>query len=213
MTTLKTKKGSILPLVNLKGKEYLMVAYRLQWLSEDVNRYDIETATVVKTDTSATVMATIRIYDDEGKQLRLATARKTESSKDFPDFEEKAETGSIGRALAMLGFGTQHALADLEEGTRIVDSPLQNTKSMTVENAKAHNLQTKLAPPVQPRTQNPAYQPRSTQIVQPRANTAARGPVQGFSPPREVSGDPDRRPPQSSFSESFDAGTPDPRDK
>ena len=129
MKTVKTKKGTDLPLVNLKGKDYLMVAYRLQWLTEDTESYLIDTTTTTKDENGATVQAVISILDKDGKVVRRASARKTESKKDFGDFEEKAETGAIGRALAMLGFGTQHALADLDEGDRIVDSPVVNPKA------------------------------------------------------------------------------------
>jgi ribosomal protein S27AE len=36
---------------------------------------------------------------------------------------EKAETGSVGRALSLCGYGTQFA-SELEEGQRIVDAPI-----------------------------------------------------------------------------------------
>ena len=47
----------------------------------------------------------------------------SESVKDFGDYLEKAETKAVGRALAMLGYGTQFA-PELDEGDRIVDSPV-----------------------------------------------------------------------------------------
>lgn len=131
MTTLKTKKGSVLPLINLKGKEYLMVAYRMQWLSEDVDNYTIETDLTLGQD-SAVVKAAVVLLDKDGKVTRKAQATKRETLKDFPDYIEKAETGAIGRALAMLGFGTQHALSDLDEGSRLADSPLTPTKNAAV---------------------------------------------------------------------------------
>ena len=34
MKTVQTPKGTVLPLTNLKGKDYLMVAYRIQWFNE-----------------------------------------------------------------------------------------------------------------------------------------------------------------------------------
>ena len=51
----------------------------------------------------------------------VATGTKTEKRVSFADFIEKSETGSIGRALAALGYGTQFA-PDLDEGERIVDA-------------------------------------------------------------------------------------------
>lgn len=124
MKTVKTKKGNELPLMNLKGKDYLMVAYRLQWLSDDYDNYTVDTEMVQVTDISAVIRAVVTLLDKEGKVIRKASATKRETQKDFPDFIEKAETGSIGRALAMLGLGTQHAIADLDEGNRLADSPL-----------------------------------------------------------------------------------------
>lgn len=54
----------------------------------------------------------------------MATGTKMETRGDFGDFVEKAETGAIGRALAMCGYGTQFA-PELAEGARIVDAPVQ----------------------------------------------------------------------------------------
>lgn len=131
MNSVKTKKGTILPLVSLKGKDYLQVAYRLQWLTEEYERYSIDTQIVARTDESATVRSMIAIFDESGKVIRSATATKSETKRDFPDFLEKAETGSLGRALAMIGLGTQHAIADLEEGNRLADAPLETKKTIS----------------------------------------------------------------------------------
>jgi len=45
---------------------------------------------------------------------RVATGHGSETRDDFPDFYEKAETKSIGRALAAAGFGTD-AAPDLDD--------------------------------------------------------------------------------------------------
>ncbi len=127
--TIRTPKGSELPLLNLKGKDYLMVAYRLQWLTEQEPFYTINTEFLKVDDEQTVAKATITIFNDQGKVVRSATATKRETKKDFPDHTEKAETAACGRALSMLGFGTQHALSDLDEGARIVDSPLQDVKA------------------------------------------------------------------------------------
>lgn len=58
-----------------------------------------------------------------GNMIKRASATKSERAVDFPDFIEKANTGAVGRALAMIGFGTQFA-PDLDEGSRIVDAPV-----------------------------------------------------------------------------------------
>jgi hypothetical protein len=53
------------------------------------------------------------VKDAQGRVI--ATASKMETRDDFADFVEKAETGAIGRALAMCGYGTQFA-PELSEG-------------------------------------------------------------------------------------------------
>jgi hypothetical protein len=119
-----TTKGSVLELMNLKGKKYMIVANRLVWLNDDVPNFTINTEFLKLTDEQAICKATIVIMDKDGKVIKSATATKSETKKDFPDFIEKAETGSSGRALALLGFGTAFALQDLDEGNRLADSPL-----------------------------------------------------------------------------------------
>lgn len=115
----KTTKGTELPLLNLKGKEYLEVKYRLVWFREDHPDWSIETELISVTEVSAYARATIR--DEHGRII--ATSHKFENVKGFPDFIEKAETGAIGRALALIGYGTQFCADELDEGKRIVDAP------------------------------------------------------------------------------------------
>jgi hypothetical protein len=126
----KTSKGSLLPMIKLKGKDYLLVAHRLLWLNDDFENFTVTTDIVQLTDTYAVVRATVVIFDKAtGMTIRSSTATKRETQKDFPDFLEKAETGSIGRALAMIGIGTQFAQQDMEEGTRLADAPLEAPKA------------------------------------------------------------------------------------
>jgi hypothetical protein len=53
------------------------------------------------------------VADGEGG---LASGYGTETQADFADFCERPETRALGRALAVLGFGTQFVGADLTEG-------------------------------------------------------------------------------------------------
>jgi hypothetical protein len=124
MADLVTKKGTTLPIMKLKGKDYMLVAWRLVWLNEDVSRFTINTEFLQLTEEYTIAKATIYIYDDAGNLVKSASATKRETKKDFADHTEKAETGAIGRCVANLGFGTSQALVDLDEGVRIVDAPL-----------------------------------------------------------------------------------------
>lgn len=111
-------------LMDLKGKQYLQVMWRLVWFREDKPTWCIDTKLEQLTDNHAVFSA--KISDENG--IQKASGYGSESIKDFRDFIEKAETKAIGRALAMLGYGTQFA-PELDEGEHIVDSPAQRKKS------------------------------------------------------------------------------------
>lgn len=115
----RTLKGTILPLLLLRGKEYLEVKYRIVWFREEHPDWRILTELIEHGVDTTTAKASI--VDANG--VVMATSHKTEDKKGFPDHMEKAETGAIGRALALCGFGTSFTGDELSEGERIVDSP------------------------------------------------------------------------------------------
>lgn len=129
--TFKTKAGTELPIMVLKGKDYLQVCYRLVWFREERPLWSIETEFVSLTDQGALVKATIR--DETGRIL--STAHKSETVEGFQDFTAKAETGAIGRALALVGYGTQFCADDLDEGERLADSPVAPVRAVKAPRA------------------------------------------------------------------------------
>lgn len=124
------------------GKEYLPVAARLVWFRQEHPDWGIETHPVeINIERGFAVFEAV-VYNAEGRLMAKGTkmeffpkvvtepyTRKDGSLAEktvvvgFADYTEKAETGAIGRALAICGFGTQFA-PELDEGERIVDSPL-----------------------------------------------------------------------------------------
>lgn len=114
-------------LMSLKGRDYLPVAARLQWLNADAQRFTIRTEFLRLEETYAIAQATVTLLDDAGSPLRSACGTKREDKQHFPDFLEKAETGAVGRALGMLGYGTQFAPefdeTEAKPEPRVVDSP------------------------------------------------------------------------------------------
>ena len=121
----KTKKGS-LPNGQVKFEkvetDYLPVAPRIAWFRKDHPDWSIVTETVMLVDKAVLMKATIKNPDDRV----IATALKKETEIGFPDYIEKAETGAIGRALAMCGYGTLQA-PEFDEGERLSDSPIEIT--------------------------------------------------------------------------------------
>lgn len=118
-----TKQGTKLPLLKLKGKDYLQVAHRLVFFREEHPNGSITSEPVELGDGYAIFRATISILVGD-KSVVLATGLKREDKGHFPDYMEKAETGAIGRALAIAGFGTQFTSVELDEEERVVDSPI-----------------------------------------------------------------------------------------
>lgn len=119
-------------LIKLKGKDYLQVAWRLVWFREQHPDWAIVT-TILESDADHAIFRAV-ICDENGVQK--CTGHGSESKRDFGDFLEKAETKAVGRALAMMGFGTQFTGSELDEGERIVDSPIDRTPNKRAEAPK-----------------------------------------------------------------------------
>jgi hypothetical protein len=116
----KAGKKLELPMLDLKGKPYLAVAWRIVWFREDHPDWTFEVTYPIVDGEK--VMAKAQIVDESGR-IR-AVAHKVEHFKHFADAFEKAETGAIGRALGMLGYGTQFAV-EFDEEDRVVDAPIE----------------------------------------------------------------------------------------
>lgn len=130
-------------LIKVKGKDYLEVKFRLHWFRQEKALWDIRTE-IVKLDLERGI-ALVRadIYDEQGNHK--SSGLKMEYQKNFFDYVEKAETGSIGRALASMGYGTLQS-AELDEGIeagRICDSPVgspPNSSLPSTEKATENQL-------------------------------------------------------------------------
>jgi len=111
-------------LIKMKGgKLYAPVYVRIALFREEhpvADGWGI-TAEIVDTD-DVSCLSRASITDPQGRVV--ATGHKREHRAHFPDFEEKSLTGAVGRALLMAGYGTQYALDELDEGERIVDTPI-----------------------------------------------------------------------------------------
>jgi hypothetical protein len=107
--------------MDIRGKDYLQVAYRLVWFREDHPDWAIETSVDCDFEKTRCIGKAL-IRDAQGRLI--ATAHKVEDKLGFADYLEKAETGAIGRALALCGYGTQFCAEELDEGNRLADSPL-----------------------------------------------------------------------------------------
>ena len=79
---------------------------------------------ITKTEELANKAVVMKAIIRNSDRRIIATARKKETEIGFPDYIEKAETGAVGRTLAMCGYGTLQA-PEFDEGERIADSPIE----------------------------------------------------------------------------------------
>ena len=177
-------------LMDLRGKKYLQVPWRLVWLNDDYSRgliggFSIDTAQVFDRefdnpkatsgqDACAKFRTTVKILDSHGNVIKSATGTGTAYKSEFSLYTEKAETKSVGRALAMVGYGTAHCEDDFDMGEEaspvdglpgpaLADAPLPigATASSSAEPPPGSGLpQRRHNPPSPPQTTAPPGVPQ-----------------------------------------------------
>ena len=120
------------------GRSYLPVAARLVWFREVHADWGIETQAVEINHEQQYAVFRAIVRDAEGRTI--ATATKKEDVKGFGDYLEKAETGAVGRALGMAGFGTDSD-PDMDDGkngdaAHIVDAPQSSRGPVTTPSSR-----------------------------------------------------------------------------
>jgi hypothetical protein len=101
--------------------DYLEVKFRLVMFREKYPHGRITTEEVCVDLDRGYARFKATIEDGEGG---LATGYGTETKAGFADYCERSETRALGRALAVMGFGTQFVGSDMSEGEHIVDAPV-----------------------------------------------------------------------------------------
>jgi hypothetical protein len=99
------------------GQLYLKAPYRVLWMREEHPDWGIHTEVVYADYVAGFAVVKATIVDGNGHIL--ATAHSEESRGKLP-YIKKAETGSVARALALCGYGTQFGELDDDE---LADSP------------------------------------------------------------------------------------------
>jgi hypothetical protein len=145
-------------------QDYLEVRYRVQHFREQFPHGHILTEEVcVDVDRGYARFKAI-VEDGEGG---MASAYGTEVKASFEDYMEKASTRAVGRALALLGFGTPFSGEDLDESTHVADSPVMGNpiteehQALTTTPAVA----TPTATPGPPPTPEPTGHPNEAELA------------------------------------------------
>lgn len=106
------------------SNDYLEVKWRVVWLREDYPAAQIVNDLLsAPGQEPAVVRSTITFTHENGEQA-VGTGFGQADKQKWGDYLEKAETRAVGRALAMLGYGTQFA-QEFEEDDLIVDAPVE----------------------------------------------------------------------------------------
>lgn len=125
-TVEKTKFNPAEHLIDLRGKQYLEVKFRLIWFKQEYldNGWALITEQVAGGSSLDSVAFVCRAVDADGKTRATGHARL--AAKDWPRYWEKCETAAIGRCLAILGLGTQFAqeLDEDAEAGELADAPV-----------------------------------------------------------------------------------------
>jgi hypothetical protein len=99
--------------ISLQGKEYAQVKDRLNEFRTTNPRGLIETTPIIQAD--GQIMFKARVLKDKSDQSSAeATGHALGTNKGLKAFE-KLESIAVGRALALLGYGTDGAIASSEE--------------------------------------------------------------------------------------------------
>jgi hypothetical protein len=110
-------------IVNIRGKEYMTVALRVQHFRERHPMWAIETH--VEDRTEDYVVMRCEISNEEGRILATGHAEEFRKSSQINSTSalENAETSCIGRALASLGFGGSEFASANEVQNAIAQQP------------------------------------------------------------------------------------------
>ena len=125
-----------IPRVDVKGKAYSMVASRVQAFRKLIPDGSITTE-VISLDPKMVVMRAT-IADSKGRVLATGTAFEERGTSyiNKTSFIENCETSAVGRALGMLGIGTESSMASADEMSNAIAAQKAETENVMKEYAE-----------------------------------------------------------------------------
>lgn len=115
--------------VEIKGKNYVCVAARVAAFREICPEGSITTDIIEMKDGIVTMKTTVA--DETGRVLATGMAHEKESSSyiNKTSYIENCETSSVGRALGMLGIGSDEQISSAEEVANAINNQQKNEDS------------------------------------------------------------------------------------
>ena len=122
--------------IEVKGKNYTCVAARISAFRELCPVGAISTEILSLADGVATMKTTIT--DENGKVLATGMAQEKETSSyiNKTSYIENCETSAVGRALGMLGIGSDEQMASAEEVANVINNQGKEQDKNKAEQAK-----------------------------------------------------------------------------
>ena len=118
--------------IEVKGKAYACVAARVQAFRELFPNGRIETEILTMDAGVVTMRSTI--YDEQGNILATGHAQEKESASTVnkTSYIENCETSAVGRALGMLGIGSDEQMASAEEVANAINQQTEGPSRDTM---------------------------------------------------------------------------------
>ena len=122
--------------IEIKGKNYTCVAARISAFRELCPVGTISTEILSLADGVVTMKTTIT--DENGKILATGMAQEKETSGNInkTSYIENCETSAVGRALGMLGIGSDEQMASAEEVANAINNQGKEQDNNKAERAK-----------------------------------------------------------------------------
>ena len=134
------KVNATIPRIDIKGKPYAIVPARINAFRQICPSGSIQTDIVDLTDGVVTMKTTV--LDEEGRVLATGFAQEKESSSyiNKTSYIENCETSAVGRALGLLGLGSESSVASAEEMVNALANQSKKDKTETITESEQQVL-------------------------------------------------------------------------
>lgn len=141
------KANGVLPTVDIKGKNYVMVTERIKAFRQILPEGTISTEILSMQNGIVTIQA--KIFDENDHQLASGIAQEKESSSfiNKTSYVENCETSAVGRALGMLGIGVDESMASAEEVATAMKNQDEKSASTSYSNGSTKKTQASTVSP------------------------------------------------------------------